>query len=93
VIILEKDHGNGENFLLYDVFNERIKRKITKAPNSSKVFTVHPDSMYLVYAKGKNLKLYSLEVPEDIDAFIKPIYFSRDHNRNPMKIVKEKDHL
>ena len=92
-MVLEKDHGNGEYFLLYDVFNERIKRKISKEKNTSNVFNVHTDTEFLIYGKGRNFIMYSLEVPVDIDVFIKPIYFSRDHNRNPMKIVKEKDRL
>lgn len=54
---------------------------------------MHHDTEFLVYSKGKNLLLYSLEITEDIDNFIKPIYFSRDHNRNPAKILKEKDKL
>jgi hypothetical protein len=79
--------------LIYDVFNERISRKIFKAENPIKAFDIHHDSSFLVYAKGKQFVMYSLEMPEDIEGFIKPIYFSRDHNRNPAKIVKEKDKL
>lgn len=92
-VVLEKDHGKGEGFLIYDIFNERIKRKISKESNPNKVFAVHYDSDFIVYAKGKNIMVYSLNIPDDIDCFIKPIYFSRDHNRNPAKIVKEKDQL
>ena len=92
-VVLESDHGKGESFLIYDVFNERISRKIFKADNPIKAFDIHHDSSFLVYAKGKNFVMYSLEMPEEIEAFIKPIYFSRDHNRNPAKIVKEKDKL
>lgn len=92
-VVLETDHGKGENFLIYDVFNERISRKIFKADNPIKAFDIHHDSSFFVYAKGKSFVMYSLEIPEDIEAFIKPIYFSRDHNKNPAKIVKEKDKL
>ena len=92
-VVLETDHGKGENFLIYDVFNERIGRKIHKSENQIQAFDIHHDSLFLIYAKGKNLVMYSLEMPEEIESFIKPIYFSRDHNRNPAKIVKEKDKL
>jgi len=93
VVVLEKDDKKGENFLIYDVFNERIKRKIAKADNPKSVFAVQHDSQYLIYAKGKNIVMYSLEIPDEIDEFIKPIYFSKDHQKNPSRIVKEKDHL
>ena len=92
-VVLETDHGKGENFLIYDVFNERISRKIFKAENPIQAFDIQHDSSFLIYAKGKNLVMYSLEIPEDVESFVKPIYFSRDHNRNPAKIVKEKDKL
>ena len=93
VVVLEKDMDDKESFLIYDVFNERIKRKISKESNNKSVFSVQHDSQFLAYAKGKNLIMYSLEVPEEIDEFIKPVYFSKDHQRNPSKIVKEKDQL
>jgi hypothetical protein len=37
LVVLEKDHGSGEHFLLYDIFNERIKRKISKTANTKQV--------------------------------------------------------
>lgn len=92
LIVLEKD-GSKEYFLVYDIFNERIKRKIGKPKTQKSVFAVHHEAEYLVYANGKSIVMYSLLVPDDIDDFIKPIYYSRDHQRNPAKIVKEKDKL
>lgn len=93
ILVLEKDSGDGEHFLLYDIFNERIKRKFDKPRGASGIFTVDPECSQLLYAKGKGLGVYSLEVPEELANFIKPIYFSKDHNRNPGRIVKEKDRL
>ena len=93
VIVLERDMNDKESFLIYDVFNERVKRKVSKESNNKPIFAVQHDSQFLAYAKGKDVIMHSLEVPEEIDEFIKPVYFSKDHQRNPSKIVKEKDQL
>jgi len=78
--------------LIYDVFKNVITRRLHKQ-GAEEVFTTDAEGRVLLYSKGNTLIMQSLQVHPSIEVYLRPIFFAKDHLRNPGKLVEEKQDL
>ena len=86
---MNKESNKNRFFLVYDIFNETYKRRLS-APLDNEAFDIDADARILVFYKDKRIELHSVMVPKTIRRFLRPIYLSYEHRKNPAKLVEEK---
>ena len=81
-----------DRFSIYDVFKNEIVWKVPKDVKGN-VFACDSDATWILYPEGTKLCIQSIAIPESLDVYIKPIYFSWEHRWNPGKLAQEKSEL
>ena len=91
IIIYDKQMEKAK-FLVYDVFKNDVIWRLPKNGNEE-VFASDSEARVLLYSKGNMIFMASLHVNPGIDLYLRPVFFSWEHLRNPGKLVEEKQEL
>ena len=91
--MLNREDKQNKYFYTYEVFNEKLSRKVKKyekAPEGkedSDAFDVEVDGRFIIYSCGDELVIQSVRVHEPILKYLKPRYQQAELKENPARIA------
>jgi hypothetical protein len=94
-VVLNKENKLNKYFSVYDIFGERIVRRVKKIEKEGAdlpdVFDVDIDGKVLIYSFGsEEIILQSIKIPDPLHKHLRPRYNLALHKENPAKISQQR---